>query len=87
MQAFEGGNKIIDPCHPRALPTQPANQLEAQLGGETAQVPQSHLLQQVARMSPQHHIDVEILRRVAVFTPAVSTENTHTHFISRIVWN
>lgn len=86
MQAFEGSNEVVNPCDPRALPTQPANQLEAQLGGKTAQIPQSDLLQQVPRVTPQHHINVEILRRVTVLTPALSTDDTTTHTHITIHW-
>lgn len=62
MEPLQRRDKVVHTGHAGALPTQPADELEAQLCREAAQVTEAHLLQEVAGVAPQHHVDVHVLR-------------------------
>ena len=61
MESLQRGNEILDPGHAVPFATQPADEFEAQLRGEAAQVAEAYLLQEVAGVAPQHHVDVHVL--------------------------
>lgn len=66
MEPLQRHHKVLHAGHAVPLAAKPADELEAQLCREAAQVAQAHLLQQVASVSPQHHVDVHVLSALAV---------------------
>lgn len=62
MEPLERRDEIVDVGHAVSLAAQPADELEAQLCREAAQVAEAHLLQEVSGVTPEHHVDVHVLR-------------------------
>lgn len=61
MESLQCRNEILNAGHAVSFATQPADEFEAQLCGEAAQVPEAYLLQEVAGVAPEHHVDIHIL--------------------------
>lgn len=61
MQPLQSRDKVFDAGHAVSFAAQPADEFEAQLCGEASQVAEAHLLQEVAGVTPEHHIDVHVL--------------------------
>jgi len=61
MEFLQCRDKILDASDPVPLATQPADEFEAQLRGEATEVAKAHLLQEVAGVAPQHHVNIHVL--------------------------
>lgn len=68
MESLQCRNKVINAGHTVPFATQPTDELEAELRGEASQVAEAYLLQQVACVAPEHHIDVHVLHTLHVPT-------------------
>lgn len=72
MKSLQCEHKIVHVGHAVSLAAQPADEFKPELSGEAPQVAEPHLLQEVASVAPEHHIDVHVLCTLAVTT--VGTE-------------
>lgn len=68
MEPLQCQNEIINAGHAVTFATQPTNELEAQLRREASQVAEAYLLQEVAGVAPEHHIDIHVLRTLHIST-------------------
>lgn len=68
VKPLQREHKVVHVGHAVSLAAQPAYQFEAQLCGEAAQVAKPHLLQEVAGVAPQHHVDVHVLCALPITT-------------------
>lgn len=68
MESLQCQNKVINAGHTVPFATQPTDEFEAELRREAAKVAEAYLLQQVACVAPEHHVDVHVLRTINVPT-------------------
>lgn len=66
MESLQCQNKIINAGNTVSFPTQPTNEFEAQLRREASQVAEAYLLQEVAGVAPEHHVDIHVLRTLHI---------------------